>query len=152
MPLGGESFDRGSRADGSAQTWSRKGRIAAVQRNTAQRRAICDVFLESGRPLGPTEVHKAARRRMRRLGIATVYRAIRDLVDEGWLALVELPGQPARYERAGKEHHHHFVCNHCDRVFEVEGCPGDIDADVPAGFQLETHDVLLYGRCATCAA
>lgn len=123
-----------------------------MQRNTAQRRAICDVFIESGRPLGPGEVHKAARRRIRRLGIATVYRAIKDLLDEGWLAPVELPGQPARYERAGKAHHHHFVCNRCDRVFEVEGCQGDLGAGVPAGFQLETHDVLLYGRCATCAA
>lgn len=123
-----------------------------MQRNTAQRKAICDIFLESGRPLGPGEVHKAASRRIRRLGIATVYRAIRDLLEEGWLAAVELPGQPARYERAGKGHHHHFVCNRCDRVYEVDGCPGNLRRVTPAGFELETHDVLLYGRCAACAA
>lgn len=123
-----------------------------MQRYTAQRGAIREVFIESGGPLGPREVLAASRRRVDRLGIATVYRAINDLIDEGWLARVELPGQPPRYERAGKRHHHHFVCNACDRVFEVEACPGNLRRGIPAGFRLETHEFVLYGRCAACAA
>jgi Fur family transcriptional regulator, ferric uptake regulator len=124
----------------------------AMERDTAQRRAIREVFDESERPLGPREVLDAAQDRVPSLGIATVYRTVKALVEESWLVPVELPGEPPRYERAGKQHHHHFVCRACDRVFEVEGCPGNLGAVVPRGFQLQAHEVVLYGRCAACAA
>ena len=40
----------------------------------------------------------------------------------------------------------------CTRVFEIHGCPGDLRELTPAGFQLESHEVVLYGLCARCAA
>lgn len=123
-----------------------------MERDTAQRRAIRQVFLDTPRPLGPREVLELAQDRVRSLGIATVYRTVKALVAEGWLVAVELPGEPPRYERAGKQHHHHFVCRSCDRVFEVHGCPGDLSAGVPSGFRLQAHEVVLYGVCAACAA
>jgi len=86
------------------------------------------------------------------LGIATVYRNLRTLQDSGWLEAVELPGEPARYEVAGKGHHHHFHCRDCDRVYEVDGCPGNLDEVTPQGFQLENHEFVLYGLCDTCVA
>jgi hypothetical protein len=33
-----------------------------------------------------------------------------------------VPGRPTLYERAGKTHHYHFVCDRCERVYEIEGC------------------------------
>jgi Fur family ferric uptake transcriptional regulator len=99
----------------------------------------------------PQEVFRAARRHARGLGLATVYRALRLLLDQGWLIPVEIPGEPCRYELAGKGHHHHFYCRRCHRVFEVDGCPGQIRALTPRGFRLEGHELMLYGRCATCA-
>ena len=122
-----------------------------MERKTRQRDAIRHVFEDTPRPLGPFEVLEAARARVHGLGIATVYRAINALVETGWLVPVELPGEPPRYERAGAEHHHHFRCRHCARVFELEGCSNDFSALSPPGFQLEAHDVVLYGRCALCA-
>ena len=85
-----------------------------------------------------------------RLGLATVYRNIRRLTDEGQLHVVKLPGEPDRYEVAGKHHHHHFHCRICDGVFEVETCAGDFSAMTPAGFRLESHEVILYGVCPGC--
>ena len=82
--------------------------------------------------------------------MATVYRSIKSLVEGGDLVSVELPGEPARYELSGKRHHHHFHCRSCRKVFEVEGCPRDIESLVPGGFELEDHEVVLYGRCAGC--
>lgn len=122
-----------------------------MERNTKQRDAIRQVFEVTPRPLGPTEVLEAGREQMATLGIATVYRTINALVDSGWLVPVELPGEAPRYERAGIEHHHHFRCRSCTRVFEIHGCPGDLRELTPAGFRLESHDVTLYGQCARCA-
>ena len=123
-----------------------------MERNTRQRQAIRQVFQETDNPLGPQEVLQAAQVHIAGLGIATVYRTLKALVDDGWLSVVEQPGEPQRYELAGKKHHHHFRCRACDRVFEIAGCPTNVRCLAPHGFRLEGHEVVLYGTCNTCAA
>ena len=122
----------------------------AMERDTRQRRAIRRVIEEVGRPLSPQEVLKIAQIHMPRLGIATVYRTLKGLVEEGWLVQVELPGEPPRYETATKAHHHHFQCRTCGQVYEIEGCPQDVQPLIPSDFLLEGHYMVLYGQCATC--
>lgn len=122
-----------------------------MERDTAQRRAIRDVIEWADRPLAPREVLDAAQGAVPSLGMATVYRTLKALLEEAWLVPVDLPGAAPRYERAGKRHHHHFVCDRCDRVYEVDGCPIDPGSVAPPGFRLERHDVVLYGVCPDCA-
>jgi Fur family ferric uptake transcriptional regulator len=121
-----------------------------MERKTRQRESIRTVFVQAGRPLSAREVLDAAVPGAPGLGVATVYRAIKALVEEEWLEIVELPGEPARYEPAGKEHHDHFRCRKCKRVYEVEHCPV-VDARLPRGFVLEGHAAILSGICAACA-
>jgi Fur family ferric uptake transcriptional regulator len=121
-----------------------------MERNTRQRNAIRQVFAENDRPLGPQEVLDAAQVHLPGLGIATVYRTLKAMTEEGWLAPVELPGEPQRYEVAGKGHHHHFRCRDCDRVFEIDGCLTNLKKLVPRGFRIDRHEVVLYGTCKTC--
>lgn len=121
-----------------------------MQRKTQQRDAIRQAFEAAGRPLSPQEALDAARIQVPALGVATVYRNIKTLLEEKWLQEVELPGLPSRYELANKDHHHHFHCHQCDRVFEVENCPGELGRLAPQGFQLETHEIILYGMCQQC--
>jgi Fur family ferric uptake transcriptional regulator len=123
-----------------------------MERDTQQRRAIRAAFEEAGRPLSPQEILDIARRRSPGLGIATVYRTIKSLAEAGALTQVDLPGETPRFETTGKTHHHHFHCRKCDRVYELEGCPEGLARMTPAGFLLEAHEVVLYGRCASCAA
>ncbi len=122
-----------------------------MQRNTQQRAAIRRAFERADRPLSPAEALIVAQETVPGLGIATVYRNVKALVERQWLAEVVLPGAPSRYEVAGKLHHHHFRCRICDRVFEVEACPPDFTTLTPRGFRLESHDITLFGRCADCA-
>ena len=121
-----------------------------MERNTVQREAIRRVFLDARRPLSPGEVFDSARCAVPRLGIATVYRSLKGLVDEAWLVPVEVPGEPARYELAGQHHHHHFNCRGCGRMFDFEGCPDNMARLVPKGFLMEDHEVYIYGRCRDC--
>jgi len=121
-----------------------------MARITEQRTAIRDVLLASGRPLSAEEILAGARRTVPALGIATVYRNIRRLSDEGWLVEVDIPGGPVRYEVAGKGHHHHFVCETCDRAFLVPTCASDLRKMTPKGYKLNRHEVLLYGECSDC--
>jgi Fur family ferric uptake transcriptional regulator len=119
-------------------------------RDTSQRRAIREAVEGAGRPLSATEILAAARRTVPSLGIATVYRAVRRMQHEGALLQVDLPGDAPRYESSGKDHHHHFHCRSCARVYEVEACPGTFAMPAPPGFEVEDHEVILYGRCPAC--
>jgi len=118
--------------------------------NTVQRTAIRSVLEEAGRPLGPSEVLEAAQVHVPHLGMTTVYRTLKALVDEQWLEVVSLPGEPSRYERAGAPAHAHFRCEECDKVFRAPGtCPGVLSM-VPEGFALSNHSLVLYGVCGDC--
>ena len=121
-------------------------------RNTRQRAAIREAIESTGRPMSPEEILAAAQQRASGLGAATVYRNIKSLLEEGWLVSVELPGQPQRYELAGKDHHHHFHCQACGRVFELQGCVDGFRQLLPRGFRVTGHQLLLYGECRACRA
>ncbi len=125
-----------------------------MERSTRQGTAIRAAIDREGRPLSPQEVLEAARGEVPSLGIATVYRNLKDLLESGEIGLVALPGESPRYEsrRAAVHHHHHFRCDRCERVFDVEGCGGLAGVVVPAGFVLQRHELTLYGVCADCAA
>ena len=120
-------------------------------RDTRQRRAIRAAFLAADRPLDPNEVLELATGEHTGLGIATVYRNIKMLLDEGWLTTVELPAEVTHYELAGKEHHHHFHCRACGKVFELHACLPNVQKLAPPGFRVTGHELLLYGECRECA-
>ncbi|MCX7717895.1 MAG: transcriptional repressor [Candidatus Sumerlaeaceae bacterium] len=121
-----------------------------MERNTNQRRAIRKAFEETGRPLSPLEVLQAAKPYAPSLGIATVYRALKGLTEEGWLMPVELPGESPRFEMANKPHHHHFSCRKCKLVFDLPECRESFKALVPPNFTVDSHEVVFYGLCPKC--
>jgi Fur family transcriptional regulator, ferric uptake regulator len=123
-----------------------------MERNTRQRSAIRRVFSAVQRPLSPAEVLDHAKPDVPSLGIATVYRTIKAMADEGEISPVDVPGEAPRYELAHLGHHHHFHCRNCDKVYEVDGCPTDIQRLTPRGFELVGHEVMLFGKCSTCLA
>jgi Fur family ferric uptake transcriptional regulator len=122
-----------------------------MERHTLQRAAVLAAITRAGRPLLPQEVLEMAGSEAPTLSIATVYRALKKLSEEESICPVALAGEPVRYEAAGQGHHHHFQCRGCRRVYDVAGCVGGLGGLVPPGFTLEEHEVILYGRCASCA-
>lgn len=120
-------------------------------RSTKQKSAIEEVLKLQDRPLSPLEILSEAKLNVPGLGIATVYRTLKNLSEEGKVVAVELPGQSPRFEISGKTHHHHFHCDVCQKVFEIDGCVGDFSKMIPNGFEANSHEVVIYGKCADCA-
>lgn len=121
-----------------------------MERSTRQRMAIRTAIERACRPLSPQEVLEAAQADVPALGLATVYRNLKLLVEAHEVTAVSLPGDPPRYEAARLAHHHHFQCTACQRVFDVHGCPGNLGRLAPPGFTVEHHELTLYGLCAAC--
>ncbi len=124
--------------------------MAIQVRETRQKQAIRSAFLDAGRPLSPSEALGSAERAVPGLSIATVYRNITAMVEEGSLVPVAIPGDSTRYEVAGKQHHHHFKCRQCNRVYEFQGCGVGPKPKLPRGFRVTGHEFFLYGTCAAC--
>ncbi len=124
--------------------------MAVQVRETRQKQAIRDAFSDADRPLSPAEALTLALEKAPKLSIATVYRNVATLAEEGWLVAVELPGESTRYELAGKKHHHHFQCKSCDKVFEFKGCKVKTQPKLPRGFRVTGHEFFFYGTCAAC--
>lgn len=123
-----------------------------IVRQTRQRNAILSKIRSAEGPLSVTEIHERAGEEIPRLGIATVYRAIKALREEGEIVVVDLPGEEPHYEAADRGHHHHFRCRACDKVFDLSVCPVGIPAGtmLPGGYRVDDHHLTLYGRCAAC--
>jgi Fur family ferric uptake transcriptional regulator len=122
-----------------------------MERHTPRRAAVLAAIVRAWRPLLPQEILALAGSEAPTLSIATDYRALKKLADEGSICPVALVGEPVRYEAAGQGHHHHFQCRECRRVYDVAGSVGDLGGLCPPGFTLEDHEVILYGRCADCS-
>ena len=124
-----------------------------AQRQTKQLQAVRHAFKSAGRPLSIDELHELASSDLDSLGLRTVYRVVRKLQQAEEIVIVSVPGSSDRYElaSAAAKHHHHFHCVVCDRMFDVDGCPGQMAAMVPSGFVLEHHEITLSGRCDACA-
>ena len=69
-----------------------------MERNTRQRSAIRDALQAAARPLLPQEILGLAQQTTPGLSMATVYRNLKSLVEEGHARPVNLPGEYTRFE------------------------------------------------------
>ena len=123
------------------------------QRHTRQRDVIVAVIREATGPLTVNEILHRAQERVPGLGVATVYRTLKLLQEGGKITTVILPSGETRYESTGLGHHHHFHCRVCDEVYDLEDCPVQIPngRELANGFQVESHELTLYGVCLECS-
>lgn len=88
-------------------------------------------------------------------GRATVYRALEQLSQEGWIVRIHASGGESAYSRSWPGHIHHLVCTSCGYVVAFTGCALDgllAQLAQQTGFQIKGHLLEVYGLCAVCAS
>ena len=88
------------------------------------------------------------RARCPEVGLVTIYRTLDLLSGIGAVRRLDL-GDGPRYELA-EDHHHHLVCESCGDVSEFERCPLDLGRLRGMDFEVSSHTLEIYGRCAAC--
>lgn len=121
-------------------------------RKTNQREGVFQVLKDSTGPLTPQEILKRTQKITSNVGIATIYRTLKLLADAKEIIAVTLPDGESRYELAHLDHHHHFKCRTCLKIFDLEHCPIEIGKNLllPNGFKMEGHEITLFGLCSDC--
>jgi Fur family transcriptional regulator, ferric uptake regulator len=88
------------------------------------------------------------RARCPEVGLVTIYRTLDLLSEIGAVRRLDLGGGP-RYELA-EDHHHHLICESCGGVSEFERCPLELRRLRGVDFEISSHTLEIYGRCADC--
>jgi Fur family ferric uptake transcriptional regulator len=102
------------------------------------------------------EIHAELRRKGEHVGLATVYRHLQALSEQGSVDAIRDASGETLYRQCGTSvHHHHLTCRTCGRSVEVEGRAVEQWAErvaSEAGFTDVGHTVELFGLCPECAA
>ncbi|WP_019605973.1 transcriptional repressor [Teredinibacter turnerae] len=98
----------------------------AVRRQTRQKHIVELLLQEADGPLLPQEILGEAQRELPTIGIATIFRILKRMVDEGDAKIVHIPGDSPRYEHIGPSNNHHFKCSECGCVSKVNGSPANL--------------------------
>jgi Fur family ferric uptake transcriptional regulator len=125
------------------------------RRISRQRSALVGLLDELDGFRSAQDLHALLRERGDSVGLATVYRALQALVDDGQLDVLRSSEGEAAYRRCSPVHHHHLVCRPCGRTVEVTDPPVERWAARMAaehGFVDVQHQVEVFGTCADCAA
>lgn len=123
-------------------------------KHSRQRDRIAETFFAMGGHVSVEELVARVRRLDPRVSVATVYRTMKLLSDCGLAIPRQFGGGQTRYEAAaGREHHDHMICTRCGEITEFANEKIESLQETIArrhGFDVETHKLELYGRCARC--
>ena len=101
------------------------------------------------------EIHAELRRKGEQVGLATVYRHLQALSEQGSVDTIRDVNAETLYRQCGSSvHHHHLTCRNCGSSVEVEGRAVEQWAErvtSEAGFTDVGHTVELFGLCPRCA-
>ncbi len=116
--------------------------------------AILDVVRVSHSHPTAAEVYEAVREKRPRIGIASIYRILHNLVVQGYVKELWHADESCHYD-AHVERHDHAICTVCGALLDVPievKVPQDVlqAAAEAAGIELNSHELRLYGRCPLC--
>jgi Fe2+ or Zn2+ uptake regulation protein len=120
-------------------------------RCTPQRYAVMAFLMKhTGHPTA-AEIFEAVNRVDPRSSRATIYNNLRDLVEAGLVREVAVEGRAARFD-AKRMRHHHFICDRCGNVEDMEWYDVPRPASGSLGKRvLRDSELIFRGLCANCA-
>ena len=99
-------------------------------------------------------IYRRVRKRLPRISLATVYRTLHSLVEEGKIRTLLLDERGARFDPETSQHDH-FVCERCGRVVDLflrRARQLDLSSLAKQGYVVMTHDLTVHGICQVCTA
>jgi Fe2+ or Zn2+ uptake regulation protein len=108
-------------------------------------------LMEHNRHPTAAEIFEAVNRVDPRSSRATTYNNLRDLVQAGLVREVAVEGRAARFDAKGMRHHH-FICDRCGNVEDLEWYAVPKPASRSLGKRiLRECELIFRGLCTKCA-
>lgn len=131
--------------------------LAKIQKRggrlTSHRLALLRLLAASEGHPNAARLHELLRAQFPTISIATVYKTLAVLKEEGEVLEIELHND-RRYDGNKPHAHPHLVCTRCSRILDGDGLAAlqDIEAQIARqyGFLVEREQVVFYGLCPDC--
>lgn len=121
---------------------------------TRPRRDILVTFFACDGHVSAEEIHQRVREVNPEVGLATVHRTLKILVEGGFAEEHTFGGRHRRFERSlTREHHDHLICSSCGHIVEFEEPRIEkLQEEVAErfGFTIQDHRLELFGVCGPC--
>lgn len=126
------------------------------QRVTKQRLAVSAALDELDDFVSTQELYRLLQNQGVSVSLATAYRILQSLADDGLIDVLRNADGEAVYRRcAVTGHHHHLLCRNCGKAVEVEAPAVETWAARVAaenGYTEVAHTVEIFGLCPECTA
>jgi len=122
---------------------------------TKQRELILKFLYENEGHFTPEDIYMLIKKAYPdvNIGIATVYRTLTLLENEGIASSISFGAQGKKYELGLKNHHDHLICTSCGKI--IEFFDGTIEAQQEKiaskfNFKMTDHTMKIIGLCENC--
>ncbi|MGG5171678.1 Fur family transcriptional regulator [Pseudarthrobacter sp. J1738] len=126
------------------------------QRVTKQRIAVGAALDTIDDFVSTQELHRMMYDAGSRVSLATTYRIVQSMAEDGQVDVLRNAEGEAVYRRcAASTHHHHLLCRNCGKTVEIEAPAVEAWAASVAqdnGFTEVAHTVEIFGLCPECSA
>jgi Fur family ferric uptake transcriptional regulator len=122
-------------------------------RITPQREIIIQTVAHSSNHMTAEEIFAEVQNRTRALNLATVYRTLDMLVDEGLVTEIDLGGGKSVYATVNHGPHIHLVCRGCGQIIDANPLLLDPIKDhlqKEHNFTPDLNHISIFGSCSQC--
>jgi Fe2+ or Zn2+ uptake regulation protein len=120
-------------------------------RMTKQRRIILEELKKVKTHPKADEIFFMVRKRIPNISLATVYRNLKILKDQGKIMELTYGSEPSRFN-GNPSPHLHFFCNSCKKIFDIEQIDFKFDTTPlkRRGFKVLGYRAEFFGLCKNC--
>lgn len=129
-----------------------------MKRYSKQREIILNVLKSKKNHPTAQMLYEDVKKQLPQIGIATVYRNIADLVEEGIVTKIKTKNDgPDRFD-ANIEPHYHFECLECKKIYDIYpelGKYNELSDNIKTmirkiGAEVTDTDIMIRGICKKC--
>ncbi len=121
-------------------------------RATPQRMAIMQLLQGNTSHPSVEEIYHELKPKYPSLSAATVYNTLEALAKVGEIQEISIDPQRRRFDPNPRPHCH-FLCNRCQRVYDLDIALEDLPVPHQAGgFNIQSFSLYLYGECEHCSS
>jgi Fur family ferric uptake transcriptional regulator len=123
-----------------------------VAASSDRQQVLLEQLRLADRELSGQELHALLRQGPQPMGLATVYRHLRQLQQRGLIRCRHLPSGEALFAPVERDEHH-LTCVDCGTTLVLEHCPMhevQLHGDHAEGFRMLFHTLEFFGLCRSC--
>ncbi|MBD2312988.1 transcriptional repressor [Desertifilum sp. FACHB-1129] len=121
-------------------------------KHTRSQERILKLLKSLNRSLSAQDIYVELRNRNQTIGLATVYRSLEALKQEGSLQVRTLPNGESLYSSMQQDQHH-LTCLRCGDSILIDECPvHQLERDLQRShqFKIYYHTLEFFGLCTQC--